>query len=277
IKTRVPRIYRIDWTDLRARISYHRDVEDELRRVIEELGGRIERIVEARPPLRIIYADFSAATAPPIPLPPELERWVLWSKFSAILTAAGLRPEDYRSDFEEILVRYEGRPFEEKQRAVEELARAIVEAFKPAPPPAPPAIIPREVVERLDRIERRLRDLERAVAWRPRSAEDIRMAMEALLAVEPRLVLRVDEEGHPFIGPDDATLQVLAAILDRDAVAWFLECPVCRARKPGGYLKPDEFVEHLIRVEKTVPPMFVEWLRRFGRMMREAEERGTLP
>ena len=269
IKSRVPRVYRIDWTDLRARVSYHRGVEEELRRAVEELGGRVERVVEARPPLRIMYVDFSGARAPPIPLPPEVERWVLWSKFAAILMAYGVRPEEYREDFERVLEAYEGRPFEEKQRAVEELARAI------RPPPRPPvAVVPPELTERLERIERALTELRRAVAWRPRSAEELRMLIEATLMVEPGLTWRVDEDGHPFIGPDDKTLNVLASFLDPWAIAWFMHCPSCRARLPGGALSPMEFVEHLIRVEKRVPPMFQDWLRRFAAKLEEAERRG---
>jgi len=269
IKSRVPRVYRLDWTDLRARISYHRGVEDELRRVVEELGGRVERVVEARPPLRIMYVDFSGARAPPIPLPPEVERWVLWSKFAAILMAYGVRPEEYREDFERVLEAYEGRSFEEKQRAIEELARAI------RPPPRPPvAVIPPELTERLERIERRIEEIGRAAAWRPRSAEELRMVIEATMLEEPRVTLLVDEAGHPFYGPDSKTLAVLKSFLDPWAIAWFMSCPLCRARLPGGALSPTMFVEHLIRVEGRVPPIYQDWLRRFARVLEEAERRG---
>jgi len=268
---RIPRVYRIDWLRREpyvARISMHREVYDEVVSMVREWGGEIRREVPTRPPMRVVEVDFSRASPPAIPLSPEMERYILWSKFSAILTTHGLNPEEYREDFEAILERYRDRPFEEKQRAVEDLARTIIPPLRP-----PPVVIPRELVERLERIERRIEEISRVATWRPRSAEELRMLSEAMLMVEPRFVLRVDREGHPFIGPDDATLQTLASILDRYAVEWLMSCPVCRERLPGGALRPDEFIEHLIRVEKAVPPMFVEWLRRFGRMYREAEER----
>jgi len=271
---RIPRVYRIDWLRAEpyvARISMHREVYDEVVSRIREWGGEVRREIPTRPPMRVIEADFSRASPPAIPLAPEMERYILWGKFSAILSAAGVRPEDYREDFEATLRTLEGRPFEEKQRAIEKLAKGII------PPPAAPAIIPRELVDRLERIERRIEEISRAVAWRPRSAEEIRMIAEAMLTVPPKIVLRVDEAGHPFLGPDDETLQVLAAILDPDAVKWFMSCPGCRLTLPGGALSPTRFVDHLIRVEKTVPPMFVSWLRRFARMLEEAERRGVPP
>ena len=271
VRSKVPRAYRFDWADLRCRISYHRAVEEDLRRAVEELGGRVERVVEARPPLRIMYADFSTARVPPAPVAPELERMILWSKFSAILTAMGVaRPEEYAGVFEEELSALAGRPFEEKQRAVEMLARDIARRVAPPPPPPPPPAPP-ELLARLDEVVRRLERLESAVAWRPRSAEELRMVVEAAYLVEPEVALRVDAAGHPFVGPSDKTLQALGQFLDKWAILWFTSCPLCRARLPGGYLSPAEFAEHLISKEYGVPPVFLDWLRRFARAMEEAE------
>jgi len=73
-------VIRIDWHDaeyswLGARISYHRDAEEMLKRAVEEIGGVIERIAEARPPMKVMYVDFRGSTekikiAPPAPPPP---------------------------------------------------------------------------------------------------------------------------------------------------------------------------------------------------------------
>jgi len=75
IRGKVP-IYRIDWRDeeysyLGARISFHRDVEEALKKAVEELGGKVEKVVSARPPLKIMYADFRGVKIPvPPPKPP---------------------------------------------------------------------------------------------------------------------------------------------------------------------------------------------------------------
>jgi hypothetical protein len=270
IKRTVPRVYRFDWVDLRCRISYHREVEEALRKAVEELGGRVGRIVEARPPLRIMYVDFSAARVPPAPIPPELERMILWSKFSAILAALGVaRPEEYAREFEEELAALAGRSFEEKQRAIEDLARDI--ARRVAPPAPPPALVPPELVERLEALERAVRELREAVAWRPRSAEELRMVIEATMLVEPAVTVRVDRAGHRYWGPTDQCMTVLRSVLDRWAVLYFESCPLCRFRLPGGALSPREFVEHLIEKEAAVPPVFVEWLRRLAAAIEEVE------
>jgi hypothetical protein len=275
IKARVPRAYRADWRDLRARISYHRDAEEELRRTVEELGGRVERVVEARPPLRVMEVDFSKARIPVVPLTPEVERAILWSKFSAILSVAGVRPEEYRDVFEALYSRLtaERRPFEEKQRRIEEEARSIA-APRLAAPPRPP--VPPDLAARLEAIERAVRELREAVAWRPKSAEDLRMMVEASMLVEPRIVVRVDRAGHRYWGPSDECMTVLRSILDRYAVLYFESCPVCRFTLPGGALGPVDFAEHLISKEAAVPPIFIEWLRRLAATM-EAAERMPLP
>jgi HPt (histidine-containing phosphotransfer) domain-containing protein len=273
VKSRVPRAYRFDWSDLRCRISYHREVEEELRKAVEELGGRVVRIVEARPPLRIMYVDFSGARAPPAPIPSEIERMILWSKFSAILTAMGVaRPEEYAREFEEELAALVGRSFEEKQRAVEELARDIARRVAPPPAAPPPPVVPPELAERLEAIERAVRELREAVAWRPRSAEELRMTIEAAMLVEPAVAVRVDAAGHRYWGPSDECMAVLRSILDRWAVAYFESCPICRSRLPGGALSPRDFVEHLIEKEAAVPPIFIEWLRRLADAIEAAEK-----
>jgi len=281
VRSRVP-VWYVWWRTGRFIATFHLPVEnvDELKEAVRDLGGKIVRETTWRN-WAWVTVDFTGAPIPPpvpaaVPpaVPEETQRALLWSTFSAIVSAAGGRPEEYREEFETILEATKGAPFEARMARVTEEARRIATRIAP---PAPPAAVPREVIDRLEAIERRLDEISRAITWRPSSAEDIRMLTEAVLAVEPRLSLRVDEAGHPFIGPDDATLQTLASILDPDAVKWFTSCPVCRLTLPGGALKPDEFVEHLIRVEKVVPPMFVDWLRRFGRMLREAEERGAPP
>jgi hypothetical protein len=268
IKARVPRAYRADWRDLRARISYHRDAEEELRRVVEELGGRIERVVEARPPLRVMEVDFSRARVPAVPLTPEVERAILWSKFSAILSIAGLRPEEYRDVFEALYSRLvaEGRPFEEKQRRIEEEARGIAAPWLARPPPVPP-----DLAARLEAIERAVRELREAVAWKPKSAEELRMMVEASMLIEPRIVVRIDRAGHRYWGPSDECMTVLRSILDRYAVLYFENCPFCRFTLPGGALSPRDFVEHLIEKEAAVPPIFIGWLRRLAAMVEAAE------
>ena len=142
IRSQVPRVYRIDWLRERpkvARISYHREVEEELLGKIRELGGEVVGKREVRPPMRVIEVDFSKAKSLPRPPPPEWEYMLLWSKFSAALTAAGLRPEDFRDRFEEVYKIVETLPLDEKQRNIEALARDIIkEKIKPPPPPKPP-------------------------------------------------------------------------------------------------------------------------------------------
>jgi len=144
IRERVARVYRVDWRDLRARISYHRDVEEDLRRVVGELEGRVERVVEARPPLKVMDVDFSEAIAPAVYIPAEFERLILWSKFSAILRARGVDPRRYEGDFNSLLEALRDRPIEEKQERVEELADRIAPPVRPPPPPPPPRPPPPE-------------------------------------------------------------------------------------------------------------------------------------
>jgi len=268
VRGKVPRTYRFDWADLKARISHHREVSEELRKVIEEVGGRVVESRSARPPLVITVADFSDATAPPAaPLPPDFERYLLWSKFSAIIISRGADPSDYVEDFEAKLSEVEGKPLEEKQREIEKLAVAVA-------PPRRPITLPPDIVSTLEVLRSEIEDLKRAVAWRPKSSEDIRMLYEGLLLVEPKLMARIDKKGHLFWGPTDETMQTLASIVDRWALEYFLSCPKCRFFLPGGGLDPVDFVEHLINRERVVPPMAVEWLRKYARLLEEAEKGG---
>ena len=135
---KVPRVYRIDWYDTKARISCHGEVAEDVKKSIEALGGKVLRQIPARPPLVIVEADFSGVYVPPT-VPPELERYLLWSKFSAAITAAGGKPEEYRDDFEAAFEATRGLPLEERQRAIEETARGIVRELVKPPPPPPPA------------------------------------------------------------------------------------------------------------------------------------------
>lgn len=271
VRSRVPRAYRFDWRDLRARVSYHRDAEPDLMRVIGELGGVVVEVKPLRPPMKVVDVDFSKAKPPPAIFPPELEKAILWSKFTAILSAAGVSPEEYADVFEALYSRLveEGKPFEEKQRRVEEEARSII-APKIVPPPPP---VPKELMDRLEALERELRELRDAVAWRPKSTEEIRMVFEATMLVEPEVVRRVDKAGHVYWGPSDACMAVLKRTLDAWAVEYFSNCPLCRFGFPGGALSPMLFVEHLIVKEGAVPPILVDWLRRLAARIEAAERR----
>jgi len=91
-----------------------------------------------------------------------------------------------------------GASLEEKQAAIERLAASIA----PPSPPVPP------VPEALRR------ELRRAVDRRSKPAEEIRMVYEGLMLVEPKLVPRVDEKGHPYWGPSDETYQALRSVLE---------------------------------------------------------------
>jgi hypothetical protein len=89
-------VIRIDWHDaeyswLGARISYHREAEEMLRKAVEEIGGVVERIVEAKPPMKVMYVDFRGSVEkikiapPPTPPPPptkiEEEAEKRWKAF----------------------------------------------------------------------------------------------------------------------------------------------------------------------------------------------------
>jgi len=156
---------------------------EEVRRALEAARPELERlasdVAEERRPLWLAVMDaarlgtdaaekLAAGAAPPPPPPPpprpppappagpppaispELERYLLWTKFSAALLAAGISPEEHRREFEMVLEATEGLPFEERQRRIEELARRIIETFRPPPPPPPPPVA-REEIERIVR------------------------------------------------------------------------------------------------------------------------------
>ena len=112
-------IIRIDWHDaeyswLGARISYHRDAEEMLKRAVEEIGGVIERIVEAGPPMKVMYVDFRGSTEkikiapPPPPAPP---------------TPPPVKPE------EEVKKRWIEEEAEKRWRAFEKEIRETVERW----------------------------------------------------------------------------------------------------------------------------------------------------
>jgi len=71
LRRKVPRVYRLDWSgeSLEARVSFHRDSEAALLRVLKELGAEVRRVVEARPPLKVAYVDFSKASVPGVEAP----------------------------------------------------------------------------------------------------------------------------------------------------------------------------------------------------------------
>ena len=269
LREKAPRTYRFDWTDLKVRISHHRQVTDALKEAVEAVGGKVVSVTPAKPPLVIMVADFSDASLPPTtPLPPDFEKTLLWSKFSAILISRGVAdPTEYAEDFESVLTELEGKPFEEKQSAIEKLAVSIA-------PPKPPAAVPPYITELIESLRREIDELRKAVAWRPKSAEEVRMVFEGIMLTEPAVMIRYDENGHPYWGPTDETLQALAAVLDRWALKYFTSCPICRSRLPGGGLGPVDFVEHLIKVENAVPPAAVGWLRRYAKLVEEAERGG---
>jgi hypothetical protein len=91
------------------------------------------------------------------------------------------------------------------------------------------------------------------------------------MLIEPAVTMRVDRAGHRYWGPSDDCMTVLRNILDRHAVMYFENCPICRFTLPGGALSPRDFVEHLIVKEAAVPPIFVDWLRRLADAIELAE------
>jgi len=220
---RIPRLYRVDWlreAPYTARISFHRDVSAEVERALREMGARIVEERPVAPPMRVLVVDFSEATPPPVMIGPELERYLLWSKFSAALMAAGADPEVYRDRFEEALRATEGRPLEEKQKVIEELARGIVEALR-APPKIPLA---------LERYEEELKryavKVAREVGLTPARArslverlwEDIRRALKEAKVRTPdeaREIIRrlVEPEARALLPPPAPPTEALRQIV----------------------------------------------------------------
>jgi len=177
IKSKVPGVYRFDWTGttLRCRVSYYVKVEKELLDVLKELGAVVERVAEAGP-LRVAYVDFSKAKLPPV-VPEEVERrWRAMVEHAKRFTeeliklyvtkpekALGVRMaleralRDVESDVKEFL--RVGKPElaeEEFRRVLEEVAKTVVSIAPKAKehpevqrllpelkkPPAPPALPP---------------------------------------------------------------------------------------------------------------------------------------
>jgi hypothetical protein len=172
-------VYRIDWRDeeynyLGARISYHRDVEEALKKAVEELGGKVEKVVSARPPLKIMYADFRGVKIPvPPPKPPvpvekrleELRREFIakvrkWAelyapkKLEAVLRDAEEEFRKSEKDLREAVLA--GREdmvkdimtslLRDKARVIVSISRRALEHPEIAellpPPPKPPAVAP---------------------------------------------------------------------------------------------------------------------------------------
>ena len=276
IKSQIPRVYRIDWLrdrPLTARITCHRDVYESLLKKIRELGGRVIREISVRPPMKEVEADFSEAKPPPVPVSPEVERYLLWSKFSAAITSAGGDPEKYREDFEAVLKATEGLPLEERQRAVERLARDIVRELAPPPPPAPP--VSAEEIRRIVREE-----LERARA--PPAPPPV--AAPAVAAPEPRIVTRVDPEtGELYPAPDDTSMAILMNILPFPR-EWFYSSP----RRQREYFRWPTLLEaieaaverpevHLPAWIYTIYPWILDWLKRLRDRLREAYMEAGMP
>jgi hypothetical protein len=282
IKARVPRAYRFDWRDLKARISYHRDAETELRKVIGELGGEIVSVREARPPLRIMEADFSKARVPPAPISEELERMILWSKFSAIMTALGGKPEDHVEDFEATLEALKGRPFEEKQRRIEELARTF------APPALPPVIIPEEIRKAVREEVRKAISEAIPVPAVPAPAVPPMpwKLVPGLLRtgiipppIPPEVTIRTCVFPHPeehrfheptcgemFVGPTDATIFYLERMLPFPGV-YYIWCPKHK-KEYFGYPDLDVMIESTIE-HRMVDPIVWPWLEELMKKLRE--------
>ena len=282
----IPRVYRVDWLRTEpyvARISMHRDSYDEVIKTVSGWGGSVRREVPTAPPMRVVEVDFSNASPPPIAPGPELERYILWSKFSAILTAHDIDPGKYRDVFEATLTATAGRPLEEKQKAVESLAKSLIAAKPPPPaPPAPPPTAPPEVIAELRRLAdavgtltRDLMELSKKVEElrRPLTREEVMAIRDALMLVEPAVEIKSDDHGHLYVGPTDECWQVISAALPRPLAEWFKWCPACRyAFMPAGALRPDEFVEMIVK-KGDAASAFVPWLKRFAKVMREAEDR----
>jgi hypothetical protein len=165
-------------------------------------------------------------------LTPELERYILWAKFSAILLARGVKSEEYREDFERTLELVKDLPFEEKQKKIEEFALKI------APPPAPPVVLAPPAPP---------------VAPMP----------------APNVIVRYCKIcGSPFIGPDEATLYYLERVLPQPADYW-LSCTTCKRRYfgyPPAYILINEAIEY-----RRVDPGFWDYLRSLKELLRGRE------
>jgi hypothetical protein len=174
---------------------------------------------------------------PPAPLSPELERWILWAKFSAVIRARGGNPEEFREDFERALEAMKDLPFEEKQRRLEEMAISAT---------PPPIVVARRPP---------------AVAMPP---------VEAVAApAGPGVVTRVCRRcGRTFTGPDEATLYYLERIFPFPSEYWEV-CAVCKKRY-FGYPPAPIMISQAMRY-RMVHPDYWAFLSQLLRML---EERG---
>ena len=188
-------------------------------------------------------------------LSPELQRALLWTKFSAALTAAGLDPERYRGRLEEELERVEDQPFEVKQRVTEMVAREIIrEARPPPPPPRPPPAAPPAPPERPEVIP--------------------------LVMPEPRVTLRTDPKtGEIFPAPDDTSIAILIKVLPFP-LEWFYASPT-RQREEFRWPTLLMAIERALeRPDALIPswvfsvyPWILEFLRQLRDRLREAGAR----
>ncbi|MEM4886146.1 MAG: hypothetical protein QW185_05665, partial [Thermofilum sp.] len=270
-------IYRVDWRDLRARVSCLRRHEDAVRAAIEELGGRVVE-VRRTDTLTVIYADFTGARVPvaaapaPRALTPEEERALLWLKFSTVLRSWGYDPERFRSDFEAALRLTEGRPLPERQEVLDRLLTHL------RPPPAPPAeLIERvvgEAIKRLEEAARRLAEEARA----PPTIETARIAMLAAMP-EPAVTVGVCPNAarlppHNSVQPTPECVGAMKLIgIHPLLIEWWMSCPTCRGFLPGGYLKPSEWVKDVFDRHGLYPAVYKPWFKKLARLKEEAEAR----
>lgn len=90
--------------------------EVELEKVFEEEKEHVRREAER---LGIIEEEVSRAIK-------ERENMFLWDKFSTILSLENIDAEEYRKRFNEVMLETAGLDFNNKQRAIVELAKEII-------------------------------------------------------------------------------------------------------------------------------------------------------
>lgn len=175
-----------------------------------------------------------------------------WKIFSSLLESHRIDSTKYRQEFEETLLRHAKDSFESKQRAIEELARRIINKAK-----------------------------------RPRQRTAVAETSTGSM-MEPRVVLRTDPAGHKYWGPDDTTLYVLTHAVwipswIPPASEWFKWCPRCRQEEGLLFsnLRSYEYIDLIfdlaIENGKYDPLLInINWLKKLRRMLKEAEERSYL-
>ncbi|MEM2187325.1 MAG: hypothetical protein QXT37_10130 [Thermofilaceae archaeon] len=266
-------IYRVDWRDLRARVSCLRRHEDAVRAAIEEMDGRVVE-VRRTDTLTVIYADFTGARVPVAPvargLTPEEERMLLWLKFSTVLRSWGYDPERFRSDFEAALRLTEGRPLPERQEVLDRMLTHL------RPPPTPPA----ELVERVvGEAVRRLEEAARRLTEAARAPPTIETARIAMLAAMPEPAVTIGPCPNAAGLPDHSSVQPVPECVGAMKligihpllIEWWMSCPACRGFLPGGYLKPSEWVKDVFDLHGLYPAIFKPWFERLARLKEEAE------